>query len=421
MLVKYILLCAVVMIFVSGPLKADDLDVDFSGFATLTMSYSDDPDIGFSSNYLNASDTGLSFRRDSLLGGQANITINNNWDAVVQAIYQDRSIKSFDNFLELAFIRYRPQRNWIFRAGRLNSDLYLISEYNHVGYAYLWARPPHAYYSFASTAGHYDGVDVEYNNQVNDGFLRIKLSVGQTTPKLTAGNEKLSITFDDLYTASAVYVKDEWTFRASAAKTSFSNFESVPFNYLIDGLNSIAPTGVWPQAADFAYGFEYQHHKINYSALGVAYDDTNWLIQAELGSARSDWTVVPSNNSAYLSVGYRVNEMTYFGGISIAKNKKNTPKIVIPESLSYLPEAQSQAIYTLIANTDLAIKRSTADQESINLGAKWYYSDKLVFKIQADHFIIKSGGAGLWDIKDLSEVDVEHNVNLVSFSANMVF
>jgi hypothetical protein len=89
--------------------------------------------------------------------------------------------------------------------------------------------------------------------------------------------------------------------------------------------------------------------------------------------------------------------------------------------LSYLPEAQSQAIYTLIANTDLAIKRSSADQESVNLGAKWYYSDKLVFKIQADHFIIKSSGAGLWDLKDLSQVDLEHNVNLVSFSANMVF
>jgi len=421
MLVKYILLCAVVMIFVSSPIKADDLDVDFSGFATLTMSYSDDPDIGFSSNYLNASEAGFSFRRDSLLGGQANITINNNWDAVVQAIYQDRSVKSFDNFLELAFIRYRPQRNWIFRAGRINSDLYLISEYNHVGYAYLWARPPHAYYSFASTAGHYDGVDVEYNNQINNGFLRIKFSVGQTTPKLIAGNETLAVTFDDLYTASAVYIKSAWTFRASASRTDISNFKSAPFDYLIDGLNSVASTGVWSQAAEFAHGFEYQHHKINYSSLGVAYDDTHWLIQAELGSATSDWTVIPSNTSAYLSVGYRVNEMTYFGGVSTAQNKKNTPKIVIPESLSYLPEAQSQAIYTLIANTDLAIKRSSADQESVNLGAKWYYSDKLVFKIQADHFIIKSSGAGLWDLKDLSQVDLEHNVNLVSFSANMVF
>jgi hypothetical protein len=99
MLFKYIILCAVVIIFVSSPTKADDLDVDFSGFATLTKSYSDNPDIGFSSNYLNASETGFSFRRDSILGGQANITINNDWDAVVQAIYQDRSIKTFDNFI----------------------------------------------------------------------------------------------------------------------------------------------------------------------------------------------------------------------------------------------------------------------------------------------------------------------------------
>ena len=421
MLVKYIWLCAVVMVFISSPLKADDLDVDFSGFATLTMSYSDDPDVGFSSNYLNASEAGFSFRRDSLLGGQANITINNNWDAVIQAIYQDRSIKSFDNFLELAFIRFRPQRNWVFRAGRLNSDMYLTSEYSHVGYVCLWARPPHAYYSFASIVGHYDGIDVEYNNQISDGFLRINLSAGQTTPKFKAQGQKLSIKFNDLYTASIVYVIDEWTFRASAAKTSFSNFESAPFNYLIDGLNSVASTGIWPQATEFAHRFESQHHKMNYSALGVAYDDTNWLIQAELGSATSDWAAVPSNTSAYVSVGYRVNEITYFGGLSMAKNKKNSPEVIIPKSLSDLPSTQSQEITTLIANTGLAIKSNTVAQKSINLGAKWYYSDKLAFKVQADHFMIKPSGAGLWHLKNSSDLDNEQNVNLISFSANVVF
>ena len=32
---------------------ANDLDVQFSGFASLTLSYTDDADIGFASNYLN--------------------------------------------------------------------------------------------------------------------------------------------------------------------------------------------------------------------------------------------------------------------------------------------------------------------------------------------------------------------------------
>ncbi len=420
-LYKYTLFLAGIFACISSQVKANDLSVEFSGFATLSMSYSDDSDIGFSSNYLNESETGFSFSRDSILGGQANITINNNWDAVVQGIYQDRSAKYFNNFLELAFIRYRPQRNWIIRAGRMNSDLFLLSEYPYVGYAYLWARPPHAYYSFASTVGHYDGVDVEYNNQIDDGFLRVKLALGTTTPKLTAGDEQLTITFDDLYILSAVYIKDEWTFRAATSKSDVSNFESMPFNTLIDSLNTIAPSNIWPQAAHFARGFEHQHHSINYSALGLAYDNANWLIQAEAGKTKSDWMVVPSNNSGYVSVGYRVNEMTYFGGLSIAKNKKNTPERVTPESLAYLPEAVQYATTELIEVTEYAVKRTIVDQKNVNVGAKWYYSDKVVFKVQADHFIIEPTGGGLWDIAPELGIDVEHNVNLISFSASLVF
>ncbi|XQF91864.1 hypothetical protein ACOBV9_09245 [Pseudoalteromonas espejiana] len=89
---------------------------------------------------------------------------------MVQVVIQDHAYKSFDNFLELAFVRYRPTRHWAIRAGRLNSDLYLLSEYPYVGYAYLWVRPPHSYYSFANIASNFDGVDVEYSKAINDGF-----------------------------------------------------------------------------------------------------------------------------------------------------------------------------------------------------------------------------------------------------------
>ncbi|MBJ7540022.1 hypothetical protein [Marinomonas transparens] len=419
MLYRHIPLFIVVLVFMSGHAKADGLNIDFSGFATLNMSYSDNADVGFSSNYLNRSDTGFSLSRDSLLGGQANISMSHDWDAVVQGVYQDRSVKSFDNFLELGFVRYRPQRNWSIRAGRINSDIYLLSEYPHVGYAYLWARPPHAYYSFASTTGHYDGVDVEYNNQVGDGFLRIKLAVGETTPTLMASDEELSVTFDDLYTLSAVYLKDEWTFRAATSRSKISDFKSPPFNTLIDGLNSV-PSNVWSQAAEFSHGFESQHHTINYSALGLTYDNFDWLIQTEIGTTTSDWMVAPSNISGYLSIGYRVNEVTYFGGMSVAKNKKDTTDVVTPE-LAYLPEQQQAAIRQLINNTEYAINRSVVDQKSFNLGAKWYYSDKVVLKVQADHFIIQPRGGALWDIDTSTDIETEHNVNLVSLSVSVVF
>ncbi|KKN63649.1 hypothetical protein LCGC14_0499530 [marine sediment metagenome] len=189
MLFRGTIAIAILVISAANKSYANEIDVQFSGFASLTLSYTDDSDIAFASNYLNENDTGFSATRDSILGGQANISLSKNWDSVVQVVLQDHTFKSLDNFLELAFVRYRPSRHWAIRAGRLNSDLYLLSEYPYVGYAYLWIRPPHEYYSFANIAGNYDGVDIEYSKAINEGFLRLKLAYGSSTAKLQAYNK----------------------------------------------------------------------------------------------------------------------------------------------------------------------------------------------------------------------------------------
>ncbi|MEI8621567.1 hypothetical protein P4S66_12320 [Pseudoalteromonas sp. B129b] len=145
MLFRGTIAIAILAISAANKTYANDIDVQFSGFASLTLSYTDDSDIGFASSYSNVNESGFSATRDSILGGQANISLSKNWDSVFQVVIQDHAFKSFDNFLELAFVRYRPTRHWAIRAGRLNSDLYLLSEYPYVGYAYLWVRPPHSY------------------------------------------------------------------------------------------------------------------------------------------------------------------------------------------------------------------------------------------------------------------------------------
>jgi len=420
MLYRYIRILALVYGCFTTLGNANELGVEFSGFASLAVSYSDGSDIGFRSNYLNERDTGWSIKRDSTLGGQANITLTENWDSVVQVVLQDYDNTDFDNYLELAFLRYRPTRNWAIRAGRLNSDLYLLSEYPYVGYAYLWVRPPHEYYSFASTAAHYDGIDVEYSQDVNDGYLRIKLATGQTSPKLGAGDEEFSVTFKDLFTLSATFVKDEWTIRASTSIANISEFESAPFSYLVSGLNSI-PASLWSQAAAFSHGLDSQYHDVTYTALGLIYDNYDWLIQAELGTVNTDWLLAPSNITGYISAGYRIEDMTYFAGVSIAENKKEAPQVNTPELLEYLPLEIRIATERLVAGTQYALQRAVVHQHSVNIGAKWYYSDKLVFKAQVDHFMIQPIGGGLWDIDSQADIESKHNINLFSLSASMVF
>lgn len=416
----YLFALSVLLTGFSNITYADEITLEFSGFASVALSYSDDDDIGFRSNYLNNSETAWSVKRDSILGGQVNVGLSASWDAVVQAVYQDRQNKVFDNFLELAFLRYRPNRNWGLRAGRLNSDLYLLSEYPSVAYAYLWARPPHEFYSFASTLGHFDGADIEYKRDIADGFLRVKLAGGRAIPKLGQGDNEFSVTFDDLYTLSAVYVNNNWTFRASSSSLNISEFSSATYNYLISSLLTI-PADLWPQASSLARGLDANFHSVTYQAVGLSYENNDWTVQSEIATANSNWLLLPSNVTAYLSVAYRLNDFSYYGGISFVKNKESLPLIDLPTLPDYLPPETQQGLLQLAGTMETVLQRTTAHQHSLNVGAKWYISEKIAIKAQLDHFIVQAAGGGLWDIDTKEQIESKHTINLFSLSASMVF
>ncbi len=399
---------------------ANDLDVQFSGFASLTLSYTDDADIGFASNYLNENDTGFSATRDSILGGQANITLAKNWDSVLQVVLQDHAHKELNNFIELAFARYRPSRHWAIRAGRLNSDLYLLSEYPNVGYAYLWVRPPHEYYSFASTAGHYDGVDVEYSNALDQGFLRLKLAWGSSTAKLKVNSQDFFIDFDNLATFSATYSLDAWTMRFSLSKTDLGDYKLAMLDEFL-GLLDAVPQNIWPQAKALSNKFNTEGHTIEYAAFGLTYDNDNWLIQSEIGISESDWLVAPSVLNTYISIGYRVDSAIFYTSFSSAKNRHDVTQVTDPQFPLGTPEQVSQPLQQLALATKAAVKQPIVHQHSINLGVKWQFSERLALKAQLDRFDIQPVGAGLWALSNPADVDTGHKIHMISLNASMVF
>jgi hypothetical protein len=399
---------------------ANEVKAEFSGFASLAVSYSDDPEIEFSSNYLNNSEAGWSIARDSILGGQANISLNKNWDSVFQMVLQDRAYEGIDNYLELAFLRFRPTRNWAIRAGRMNSDLYLLSEYPYVSFAYLWVRPPHDYYSFASAGGRYDGADIEYSQALADGFLRVKLAAGQTTTKLKSDNNDFFIQFDNLLSLSANYAVNEWILRFSVSRGDIASYNLDTLKQFAQALKSV-PNFIWPQAVNLAEGLEGQGHKISYAAFGLTYDSDNWLIQSEVGISETKWLVAPSNINAYLSAGYRIDDVTLYSGISLSKNRHDVTDIIEPQFPSGTPEQISLPIQQLAAITKSVVERPVVNQHSFNIGVKWHYSDSLVIKAQIDHFVIEPLGGGLWGINDPADVDKGHQINVFSLSSSVVF
>ncbi|MBB1287794.1 hypothetical protein H5085_01795 [Pseudoalteromonas sp. SR43-6] len=420
MLFRGTIAIAILAISAANKTYANDIDVQFSGFASLTLSYTDDSDIGFASSYSNVNESGFSATRDSILGGQANISLSKNWDSVFQVVIQDHAFKSFDNFLELAFVRYRPTRHWAIRAGRLNSDLYLLSEYPYVGYAYLWVRPPHSYYSFANIAGNFDGVDVEYSKAINDGFLRLKLAYGSTTAKLQAYNDDFFIDFDNLTTFSATYSLDAWTMRFSLSKSDFGDYKLTSLDEYLAALNSI-PQSIWPQAQKISNKFNTKGNSIEYAAFGLTYDHNNWLIQSEMGISESDWIVAPSVLSGYISAGYRVDNAIFYTGFTAAKHRHDVIKVNDPAFPPSTPEQFSVPIQQLAVASQSAVKVTNVHQHSINVGVKWQLSERIALKAQLDRFDIKPQGAGLWSLSNPTDVDKGHKVHMLSLNASMVF
>ncbi|MFT7280207.1 MULTISPECIES: hypothetical protein [Pseudoalteromonas] len=420
MLFRGTIAIAILAISAASKTYANDIDVQFSGFASLTLSYTDDSDIGFASSYSNVNESGFSATRDSILGGQANISLSKNWDSVFQVVIQDHAFKSFDNFLELAFVRYRPTRHWAIRAGRLNSDLYLLSEYPYVGYAYLWVRPPHSYYSFANIAGNFDGVDVEYSKAINDGFLRLKLAYGSTTAKLQAYNDDFFIDFDNLTTLSATYSLDAWTMRFSLSRSNFGDYKLTALDEFITALD-LVPQSVWPQAQSISNKFNTKGNSIEYAAFGVTYDNNNWLIQSELGISESDWIIAPSVFSTYISAGYRVDDAIFYTGFTAAKNRHDVVEVNSPIFPPGTPEQFSVPIQQLAVATQSSVQITNVHQHSINVGVKWHFSDRLVFKAQLDRFDIKPQGAGLWSLSNPADANKSNKVHILSLNASMVF
>jgi hypothetical protein len=420
MRLRGIIVIVLLIIFVTNKTYANDIDVKFSGFASLTLSYTDDSDIGFASSYSNKNDTGFSVTRDSILGGQVNISLSKSWDSVAQIVLQDHAYKSFDNFLELAFIRYRPTRHWAFRAGRLNSDLYLLSEYPYVGYAYLWVRPPHSYYSFANIAGNFDGIDAEYSKAINNGFLRLKIAYGDSTAKLKPYDDDFFIYFDNLTTLSATYTLDAWTMRFSLSRSDFGRYKLTSLDGFLAALDSV-PQNIWPQAQNISKEFNSKGNSLEYAAFGLTYDHNNWLIQSELGISESAWVVAPSVISTYISAGYRVNNAIFYTGFSAATNRHDVINANNPTFIPGTPEQVSVPIQQLAIEAQSAAKISYVHQHSINIGIKWHLSKRISLKAQLDRFDIKPKGAGLWSLNDPADANKSNKVHILSLNASMVF
>lgn len=122
------------------------LDATWSGFATLGYARTDS-DYTYQ-RFINRSG---GFKRDSLVAGQLDLQLAPQWSATVQVRVAPGSHDDTQWQAEAswAFVGWRPDNDWLVRAGKLRTPLYLYSESLEVGVSNDMVRPPHELYSQA--------------------------------------------------------------------------------------------------------------------------------------------------------------------------------------------------------------------------------------------------------------------------------
>lgn len=141
------------------------VDYSLSGFGTVQYTMGDNE-----KNYLRFVNEDGTFKVNSILGGQLDVQLNQEFSATVQYVIAPEQRR--DEGVELdnrwAFLKYKPNDNWHFKLGRQRLNFYLDSENLDVGHTYVPANlSPEVYYNAGVLA--VDGFSANYNFEDSAG------------------------------------------------------------------------------------------------------------------------------------------------------------------------------------------------------------------------------------------------------------
>ncbi len=381
------------MILLSGavPALAEDSYPDFkvTGFGTLGASGTDTDRLAFRSDIKQTPGVTDSwgFDTDTRMGLQVDVDINESWHAMAQWIARNTAGDFLEQNLDWAFLRWRPADDLDIRVGRLGIDTFMLSEYRNVGYAYLWMRPPHEFYS-GLPVYHFDGADIAKKFEIGEGVMTVKAFGGHSFTQVPTNLSGLAEQDLTLIGGKLAYEVGNWNARISY-NYSLNNDEIAPLQPLLTALNSTEINAVWPGAQALAGKIATKNKVVHFSSIGLGYDDGIWLAQMEASYTHTDMTVYPSVASAYLSAGRRLGKVTLYSLFGISETLNNPVNVSNP--LVPVPE-----IIELRNAADQLLNTNGVDEQSVSLGLRWDVHEHVALKTQWSHNWLGNNGASLW-------------------------
>ena len=145
---KRLLSTALLPLLMATITPAQAVDLTWSGFGTFGYTRSDQ-----SFNYQRFISDDGTLKRDTVVGAQVDARFSQEWSATVQAkaAPSDHSDSQWQASVAWAFLSWRPNDDWLIRAGKIRLPMMLNTENSDVGATYDFARLPLEVYSIAPT------------------------------------------------------------------------------------------------------------------------------------------------------------------------------------------------------------------------------------------------------------------------------
>lgn len=228
----------------------------------------------------------------SLFGLQSTFSLSRNTDAVLQLV--SRGSEDWDTELEWGYLRHQFSNGSELRAGKMRLPLFMESETLEIGYGQPWARPPEAVYDPVPVRS-YLGADAAYTINLSGSSIQTRAFAGHLDDDATSLGQTVNVELRNITGLTANWTNYLWTFRGVYAHAE-------------------ATIGGTPPLGD--------EEKTEFMGLGLSYDDGSWLLMSELTRVEVDG-FYQDTDSAYITLGYRVKEVTPYITASWVESQDN--------------------------------------------------------------------------------------------------
>jgi hypothetical protein len=375
---------AVVASLWHAPVQAQTLDWSLSGFGTAAYAVSNRNE-----KYLRFIDKEGTFRSDSIAGAQLDGKLTTDWGqfgATIQAVAKPSDDKDtgLQPTLSWAFLSYRPNNEWLFRAGKYRPPLFIHMQNMEVGTTYDEARLPQEIYP---TSPIYDvvGLTAAKSWSTGNGDTTLEGYWGRTTAFGRA--------YDPIQQA-ATYAK--YDVEAEGAVLSYQD-ETLLLrsNFTLAKARLKSGSGLYPGdveptiniAAPAPLGGNVyvptrgkQRDIVSFVSLGADWNiDDNWRITTEYTKRWDQSKIGLGGQAGYVTLFRKVGDFVPYVGFSRVLTNASNGKRVRELEYSAVPTlANLPATY----HRTLASMIPVLDQASFRLGSSYNLSPTAKIKAE---------------------------------------